>query len=373
MDHFWWNLPGPNKFILNIVNDLHEGKNVIMCLPEHFPEGLYNAIKNNIQLDNKYWQKLDTNDWNDISPEECLYKHFVNNYNPYKLINPNSLSNEESFSDYYVWLNGVKVESWDVWKKFIVEYSHVIKSKPKTGRSVFCIPITGDIVNNLPEEDVCLAIYFWKGVVDLLDMQIFVSYLLSESKYNVNNKNILISVISRIALWDPILSEILTNENFQTVLNPYEILKKIGLERKWSYDNLYSNDNLWVKGMQNYIGDKDQLHSAVLVFNDKNNEIKRRIWSGEVSVILPFIEEKRLEIINEIGKILKLPFKDKYNNIIDNIFDLEIGHIMDLIVKNKFYIDKNLFQLICRLREIRNSLSHIEIPDPELLNFDNMN
>ena len=58
MDRFWWHIPGPNQFVSKIVQDLGDGKNAILCLPEHMPDGLASAVRSELGED---W------DWHTLS------------------------------------------------------------------------------------------------------------------------------------------------------------------------------------------------------------------------------------------------------------------------------------------------------------------
>ena len=48
MDFSVWELPGPRRFITDIVDDLREGRNVIIVLPKYIPKGFFVAIRDKL-------------------------------------------------------------------------------------------------------------------------------------------------------------------------------------------------------------------------------------------------------------------------------------------------------------------------------------
>lgn len=76
MTGFWWQLPNPNLFIDRVVQDLRDGKNVILCLPEHLPDGLSNAIQSGLG-EGWDWHNISVREENVLDPVHFLFEHFV--------------------------------------------------------------------------------------------------------------------------------------------------------------------------------------------------------------------------------------------------------------------------------------------------------
>jgi hypothetical protein len=103
---------------------------------------------------------------------------------------------------------------------------------------------------------------------------------------------------------------------------------------------------------------RERIHSAALCESDSKSAIPHRIWSGQVAVLLPYIEEQRRDVLEQIGDQLRLPFKTRFGEVIRDLESLEIGHIA-LQVPDLNGIDPALARLIYKLRDIRNQLSHL--------------
>ncbi len=109
------------------------------------------------------------------------------------------------------------------------------------------------------------------------------------------------------------------------------------------------------------------MHSASLALKDFKGIIARRIWSAEVGVILPFVEERRQEILTHLAGVLRVPFTTRFGEVISDVRDLEIGHIESQLINNGITVHPNVRRLVRRLREIRNCLSHLEPLSLDLL------
>src|SRR4051794_13906322 len=63
MEVHWWNLPGPTRFVQGILQDLRAGKNVVLPFPPHAPDGLREALAEQVR-ENELWR------WRMISATE---------------------------------------------------------------------------------------------------------------------------------------------------------------------------------------------------------------------------------------------------------------------------------------------------------------
>lgn len=108
------------------------------------------------------------------------------------------------------------------------------------------------------------------------------------------------------------------------------------------------------------------IHSAFLAQHGTLDEINRRIWTAQIGVLMPFVEEKRQQLISDLKDLLIVPHSAGYK-VISDVRELEIGHIHYQANNGFFTINEHTKRLITRLRDIRNCLSHIEALSPELL------
>jgi len=374
MNTLWWQLPGPNRFVSRIIQDLRDGKNVILCLPEYSPSGLASAVRSTLGDSGDWsWNALRACDEDQTDPAHLLFSRFVPDMSPNTIWNAHTLSKEESFAGKIIWLDNLTPSTWSAWKEFITDYEPVCRSRSLLDRTLFCVPLIGELALDPPKEDVCLAHHYWRDAVDRLDMLLFTSSIFQEKRMPDLQKRVAISIIANIALWDPAVGERLVHEDLEKILSPVPILQEVARERGWYPEDTNSDSWSWHRGMKDRIDGEEKIHSAVLAFNDVDSEIERRIWSAEIGVVLPFIEERRQEILGRLAGLLKVPFKTRFGEVISDLRDLEIGHIESQVIHNGVAVNPKIRRLIHRLREIRNCLSHLEPLSPELLLCEEIN
>ena len=83
--------------------------------------------------------------------------------------------------------------------------------------------------------------------------------------------------------------------------------------------------------------------------------------------MFPYIEECRRIVLEKLEGILIVPFETRLGYSIDNLCDLEIGHIEYQLFNNSNMRNTDLRRLISILRDIRNDLSHLRTLLPETL------
>lgn len=379
----WWQLPGPRRFIDGIVQDLRDGKNVVLYLPQWAPRGIQNAVQRVLCEDGCPWHHLVVADapggdvpseW--ARPVNLLVSRFVRNPTPGAAWGIPTLLEEDSFAGQYIWLDGLSRATWPAWREFITQYAHHSRHISSLQRTSFIITLTGELTHQTIREDVCLSHHWLRGYIEHLDMMLYVRSVLSTTGLTSLQQKTAIAVIARLALWDPAVADALAGECFDTILNPLPILRQIAAERGWTarasrvdenpVDKTAVDDSAWCRGMSEQLEGRHLVHSALIAAHPHTAEIQQRIWSGQVGILFPFIEEERHKLLHKLKSKLRLPFETRFG-LVDTLFDLEIGHIEAQIQQNYLHVDTHTLHTIQKLRRIRNHLSHLEIVSSELL------
>jgi hypothetical protein len=110
-------------------------------------------------------------------------------------------------------------------------------------------------------------------------------------------------------------------------LHPVLTLQEIARERGWNPIADNPSSCLWSRGMVDLTEGEESVHSAALALADLQGTVRRRIWSAEVGVMLPFVEERHQKILSHLAGVLKVPFTTRFGELISDVHDLEIGHI----------------------------------------------
>lgn len=373
MHRLWWQLPGPSRFVSQIAEDLRDGRNVVICLPQHAPDGLRGAVRSALEGGEAWsWHtaRVDGAMW--AEPARALFARFVPDASPSAILNASTLVNEESFAGKIIWLEGIHPGISRAWKEFLMEYQHACRSRSVLDRTLFCVPLAGDLTIDPPTSDVCLSHRHLCGVVGSIDVLLYTSYLLQERTLPCLEKRVVTAVIASLALWDRDVCDRLVAEETKTILQPASVLREIARERGWCVEGGRVPCHSWCSGARDVVDGREKIHSAALAAVGDGRAIERRIWSAEVGVALPFIEERRQEILADLAEVLTVPFTTRFGEVIDDVHDLEIGHIEAQVAAKSRLVHYRTRRLVQRLREMRNCLSHLAPLSAELLLSDDI-
>jgi hypothetical protein len=336
-----------------------------LCLPEYFPERVVTALRTELSDGLLYQLHLDSEDFR--TPIDLLYSRFIQNPAPEELRNAANLVAHHDFSGRLIWLSGMTSAHWPGWKRFLCEYEPACRGVSPLERTLFVVPLCGELALDPPPEDVCLKSRWWKGVVDYIDILLFSSIALQARADGPLVKNVAISVVAALAVWDPEVVLTLSRAALNDILNPAGILSDLAKKRGWAPRQDSIQEAAWYKGYCDIFGGRTRTHSALLAIQGQQDEIQRRIWSAQVSRLLPYVEERRQDILTQLAAVLRVPFPTRFGEIIDDVRDLEIGHIEAQLKNGSNNCDPELLKEIERLRDIRNRLAHLETVPSDLL------
>src|SRR5579862_1956513 len=326
MRDLWWQLPGPRAYIGKVAEDIRSGKNVIICLPEHAPQGLRAAVRAELQeSDGWLWHTLQVEECPDLRPIDLLFSTFCPRYKHEAVRNSEALICVEDFQGKLIWLEGLTKDNWPAWRDFLGEYEHACRSFQPLQRSQFCVPIVGDLTSRLPGEDVCLSHRPWRSCVGRVDILIYAYIQFQDRSLSELQKRVATAIVARVSSWDPSVSDRLVHETLDTILDPRPVLKTIAEGRGWTARPFESQEILWQRGMMDSLSGDEELHSSIIVLEDKDREVDRRIWAAQIEVLFPFVEERRRELLRRFGHLLQVPFTTRNGDRIEDIRDLEIG------------------------------------------------
>ena len=132
-------------------------------------------------------------------------------------------------------------------EKIIEEYEGCSRSHDLLDRTLFCIPLYGDLTFRPPKEDVCLSVHSWRGVVDQIDISLFTSILFRTARMTRIKRFLTSSVTAHLALWDPEVAEVFSRKPWEQILEPRPVLREIAEWRGWDKD-LKDENCSWDKG-----------------------------------------------------------------------------------------------------------------------------
>lgn len=370
MARVWMQLPGPAGWVATVVDELRAGRNVVLCVPEYAPadEDLRTAIRLGLDHDHE-WRTLrvPSDGEGPAKPVEFLFSSLAPRAPGHEVQNVGTLLRQDGFGGCFIWLDGIDAAAWPTWRQFLTEYSHACRATSLLDRTVFCVLLRGGLALEPPTEDVCLALHRWHGVVESLDAALLAAQLVQGRGLPRLQKRVTVAIVAQLAQWDLTVVERLALEDLQHLLDPVQILQEIARERQWSQVDAEAGACTWHRGMADCVDAEMQVHSAILALRDPPIGLERRLWTAQVGVLLPFVEEQRQGVLIQLGGFLTTPFKTRFGYTITDIKDLEIGHIKAQIVSNGLPVPPTTRNLVQCLVDIRNALAHLERVPLELL------
>lgn len=359
MGRFWWQMPGPSRFVARVVQDIRDGKNILLQLPRHSPVDLYGTIRRNLETDDGGWhvRQITWESERHSSPLDMLARQYVLDDDSPDTWSIADLSRSELFRNQVIWLAGMTEMSWPAWHTFLTEYAHVCRSIPAHERSLLLVPLSGVLAKQTVTEDVCLSVHRWYGYVDTTDMLLYASHMVTERGDHPLRQRIIVAIIANLALWDPLLAERLANADMDVLFAPQEVLLDIASERGWTADTALE----WHDGACDHIDGELRMHSAYVVLADLEQELAYRLWSAQMAVLLPYVEQRRRSLLRQLGHHLRVPFYTQDGTCITDIRDLELGHICHQLNTGQVRVGSELRDYVKQLRNMRNQLAHLDI------------
>lgn len=356
MEMRWWHLPGPSQFLHAVVQDLRSGKNLVLTFPPHAPDGLREALAEQVR-ENELWR------WRMISATDfpcdgvasltgALHKQFVPTQQASDLCSVLTLARQ--LVGTIVWVERAIGQAWHSWQKFLTHYQHACQSCDPCDRSLFCLPVVGN-PNPAPLADVALSVRRWEGMVRRLDMTLYLDRMLSLNFTHPLHRKVALAVITELAGSDAHLAQHLAKQELAAIMNPSEVLCHFAASRNWTSGSV--RKAAWEAGTTDIVDGTPMLHSAAAVVMGNSAEVTRRVWRGQVTVLYPFIEEQRLKIIPQIRSYLRFPLETTYGRV-DDAEDLEVGQLLYFLRGKR--VPPRLWRLLNLLTDMRHALAHLE-------------
>lgn len=336
-----WDLPGPRRFINSACDSLRGGSNIVVRFPGTVPEGFDDALA--AALGNAlHFGHLSAT----ASPFEQLRTKFATD--PSHVHSLSDLCDNSGFRGRLIRLHNLDERNWPAWRDFLGRYVQTSRSRHVLGRSLFLIPLSGLLPATPPLADVGLTHCTWDGVLEDVDLLLFASERLRQRSVDALLHSLLATVVARVSVWDFDTAAALLAESDRTILAPTDFLRTIAQNKGWT-----ANTQLdWRLETASHSG---VAHPARAAIEDPPNEIHRRIWSAQLSVLLPWIETRRHETVTGNLYEVRRQMRQAGNGRTDP-YELELGELSAMFSQRG--ANRRIRRTVRRLRDVRNELAH---------------
>ena len=360
----WWDLPGNSRFIGEVANALRSGRNVALRVSARVQPGLGSAVRSELG-DHLEW--VNYRPPAHRQPIDVLYERFASAAPAREIRNARNLVKFSGFAGLLVWIDEIAPSDWPAWADFLTEYESACRAADQLDRTLLCVTSCGEATRYQIPDEVCLVNMTCRGTVRRDDVQLYVSFLLEDRGLNGTQRDLACHLIAQLAMWDVDAARALARVDLSSLLEPAPMLKQIAGERGWMDLDDKDNEWLWMVGAAEEFDGEWRRHSALYAISDKDRELDRRIWTAQVEVLLPWVENQRRLLLERFGPMFPVPFRTREEHVINDVRDLEIGHIQHLLSNGAWRPDRDVMDRVRALRKIRNALSHLEPVGAEIL------
>ena len=346
-----WELPGPAGFLRRVERSLRDGVSVVVRFPggRKEPDGFREQALTLLQ---GTWNCAVFRPESALLPFESLRDRFAPRLASAGDPSLLDLCEQQDFQGRLIWLDGLDGldrDGWLGWKKFLEDYAQASRSVREFERTLFVVVLAGAPPVAPPKRDVTLTTHDWCGVVDEMDLLFMAYERLGRRNTAGTMRSLLATTVARVAAWDLETAERLLEEEDAAILEPSRMLRTIARDKGWTADTPVR----WELGTASENGSP---HAALASLDDPPREIRRRVWSAQASVLLPVIDARRLEFIQEHHALLAMHLSREGNA--SDPLDLDTGALTGMISRPGF--DDTVRGFVRRMHHWRNDLAHLK-------------
>lgn len=342
-------LPGPNRFVTNVVSAVRDGRGALVHVPYGAPVDLLTpAIA---LLDPEGYRCFALRESIDVPVQAiawalCIEEHVARGDMARQLFA------REEFKQAHVFLGEISADHWPAWDRFLQEFETIARPWDAFHRPRVVLQWKVRLGEQAPILETPLrAVRIWRGRRGELDLRVHVGTSLMSREISPIQRRLLTGMIVGLSLWDVDLADRLMELAPEELTDPLPHLMIYAGERGWTK----STEGAWELGTVDEFEGADQPHSAYAAIIEQNVIVKRRQWEAQAAVVLPLLDRARRELIEEGFVFFKRAFPGLHQD--EDLFDAELGSLCHAISVNRG--PDNLRRWAENLRWYRNELAHL--------------
>lgn len=328
---------------------------MLLRFPNHAAGGIREAIETQVRANDLWrWRPLNATELPKGSPAELaisLHNCLRCEPLPGQLPGPASLAGSLPNGD-IIWVDHLDADRWPVWARFFSQFQHACHAREENRRGLFCVPLVGDLPDE-PDNDTALAVHRWGQSLTRLDVTLYLDRLIPQIFPSRTIREVALAVATELSGADPCLGAKLAATGFQLLDDPVPLLAQHGAERGWAAGCVKRPTRYG--GVVEWLDGDERINSAAILTTGDTENVRRRVWQGQVKVLYPFIEEQRVKLVPEIECYLRFPLKTSYGPV-DRAIDLEIGQLVYFL---RDRLPNPTWRLLNVLRNMRHDLAHL--------------
>ncbi len=369
-ESFWWEeVAGPYSLVRNIVDAVSECKNVILSLPADIPwrHQMRNSVRSVLEstpgLDSLYIEILDVEDVAaSATPGELILNEFALyedriRYRAGKESIHHYSMRKGLLNDKIVWIKGANRKDTELWIEFCRQW------RPNdSNQGVFVIEDRWGI----GDPTRALHTISYSECIDDNSVRLFAWSILAQnklSKFGPVQRRYAVSLLANLCKDDvEVAVALLDNLDIQHD-DPLLCIREIA-----------SSDILSRRG------EPTSAHVLALAREGREDELQHRLWTAQIEVLFPIIEEERIAIIDRLEDELSALIEEKsikqFEILVTEAHEVELGTLVYLMSSKTEKGDRKLYvsnheirDRIIMLWRCRNLLAHRKVCSPNLVDM----
>lgn len=351
-------LPSAWMFFENVTRELIKNqRSVVIYLPDHLPlHRVWGQIKSHLVDSKICYVRCDQN----VDPIKAFWGADALP----KEISPtieNLFACNQASDVYYVQdVEHLEPESQEIWAQFVnlwAQFSQktsqsddFLELSDNTPRIIMLVP--ANVTHFHLNSSVHLAVFHWSGIPSLIETQLICRNTSQGGLSDIQHRwyeNLLPELFSGDLNFLSFLWE--RASAMSTVEKLLNYLCEYGQQQKWGIVNItpykvlpYQYDSspmsltpdqrsAWAQGwIYHSVEYGWEVHSVLLALNNNFRDIERRIWRGQARLLLPLIDQMRLQVIEYFNNAYTEEWSAKWmtsarNEKITNPYDVDWGSL----------------------------------------------
>jgi hypothetical protein len=282
-------------------------------------------------------------------------------------------------------ISNVTPVDWSKWRDFLAGYAQQAQHTNALRRNLFCLFIEDpEILTRLPNtQESQYRIHRYDGYCNRLDMQLYVSShaaTLASAVPLSLVEEIRQELAALLFRTDPDAALQVAALAKPEALDLQAIVQNVATNRQWSVTvpkPAAVPDQEWAYGWIDQRHAQAWRHPGAPHPIVPRQRVEMALWQAQIRVVLPWIEQRRRELVCEppVSTFLKgkLPYtfnrpfwKGSLDDLTfskEQVDYLELGFIIDLFYENRAVLDatlKRFYQKFRTLKDVRDRLSHLK-------------
>lgn len=169
-----------------------------------------------------------------------------------------------------------------------------------------------------------------------------------------------------VAAWSPTMLEEMVKWDAADQIAPFPLLERIASKRGYPFP-------CWENGLVDFWDDEPAAHPAAALQHGYLDHVRRRLWSAQASILLPFTQRILRSLISRYQHVLARkvspaqPYVRKIHDHVKKIEDFRKLEFYDLKEFTKDLLSPNEASLLGQAGWIRNKVAHFDLIEPDVV------